>query len=62
VDPDRGQRLAHLVELEGFYDRDDEFHGPALLSRECASIRKDRQRATLSMPILSAVRAENKRL
>jgi hypothetical protein len=29
VDPDRGQRLTDLIELEGFDDRDDEFHGQA---------------------------------
>ncbi|MHC2497738.1 hypothetical protein ACVI8K_004654 [Bradyrhizobium barranii subsp. barranii] len=26
---DRGQRLADFIELEGFDDRDDEFHGQA---------------------------------
>ena len=30
VDADGGERLAHLVQLEGFDDRDDEFHGLAL--------------------------------
>jgi hypothetical protein len=33
VDPDRGERLAHLVELEGFDDGDDEFHGSGLRFR-----------------------------
>jgi hypothetical protein len=29
VDADRRQRLADFIELEGFDDRDDEFHGQA---------------------------------
>jgi hypothetical protein len=29
VDADRRQCLADLIELEGFDDRDDEFHGQA---------------------------------
>src|SRR5580704_10891947 len=33
VDADRGQRLAHLVELEGFYDGNNEFHGQAFIFR-----------------------------
>ena len=33
VDADGGQRLAHLVKLEGFDDRDDEFHGQAFISQ-----------------------------
>jgi hypothetical protein len=32
VDADGRQRLAHLVKLEGFDDRDDEFHGQAFIS------------------------------
>jgi hypothetical protein len=32
VDPDGRQRLAHLVQLEGFDDCDDEFHGQAFIS------------------------------
>jgi hypothetical protein len=32
VDADGRQRLAHLVKLEWFDDRDDEFHGQALIS------------------------------
>src|SRR6476619_1765967 len=31
VDADGRQRLAHLVKLEGFDDRDDEFHGQAFI-------------------------------
>jgi hypothetical protein len=61
VDPDRGQRLAHLVKLEGFYDRDDEFHGPAFSSGTRAGS-GGRQRAIQSMPNLSAARAKNKRI
>src|SRR6201991_3029697 len=33
VDPDRGERLAHLVELERFDDGDDEFHEGGLRFR-----------------------------
>src|SRR5436305_11714793 len=51
VHPDRRQRLAHLIELEGFYDRDDEFHGRL-------SLGGDRR---FTMPNLSAMRAKNKR-
>jgi hypothetical protein len=32
MDADRGKRLAHLVKLEGFDDRYDEFHGKAFIS------------------------------
>src|SRR5438093_842656 len=32
VDADGRERLAHLVKLEGFDDRDDEFHGQAFIS------------------------------
>jgi hypothetical protein len=32
VDADGRQRLAHLVKLEWFDDRDDEFHGQAFIS------------------------------
>jgi hypothetical protein len=32
VNADGGQRLAHLVKLEGFDDRDDEFHDRAFVS------------------------------
>src|SRR5436309_3246642 len=52
VHPDRGQRLAHLVELEGFYHGDDEFHGGGLAV--LAGARS-------VMPVLSAIRAKNKR-
>jgi hypothetical protein len=31
VDADGGQRLAHLVKLERFDDRDDELHGQAFI-------------------------------
>jgi hypothetical protein len=31
MDADRGQRLAHLIQLEWFDDRDDEFHGQAFI-------------------------------
>src|SRR6185437_6999386 len=33
ADPDLGQRLAHLVKLEGFDNGDDELHGQAFVSR-----------------------------
>jgi hypothetical protein len=36
VDADRRQGLADLIELEGFDDRDDEFHGQAY-SPGCAA-------------------------
>jgi hypothetical protein len=32
VDAERGECVAHLIELEGFDDRDDEFHGLIRLS------------------------------
>src|SRR6476659_9686536 len=34
VDADGSQGLAHLVKLERFDDRDDEFHGQAFISRK----------------------------
>src|SRR6266852_3884487 len=47
ADPDRGKRLAHLVELEWFDNGNNELHGQAFISRILKEIPKGRSRLDL---------------